>query len=67
MGKILTLVLGLCIVAFLAYKQMYRHTAPGAASAPKERLENVQNAANRIEQDSVKRAQENEKKADIEP
>lgn len=39
------------IVGYIGYRQMYGH-APGAnggVSAPKQRLENVQKAADRIE------------------
>ena len=57
--KFLVLLLGLLIVSFLAYKQMYGHGAdPMQQGTPKQRLQNVQNAANRIEADQQKAADE---------
>ncbi len=50
MGKILSLVLGLAIIGYLGYRTMYGRSTPGAEpEAPKQRLENVQKAADRIE------------------
>lgn len=45
------------ILGYIGYKQMYGR-APGstATSAPKQRLENVQKAANRIEDQQQKSA-----------
>jgi hypothetical protein len=51
MGKILSLVLGLIVISFIAYKVMYGRM-PGATAAgetPPERLQGAKNAAKRIE------------------
>jgi hypothetical protein len=52
MGKLLTVVLGFSLMAFLAYRAMYGRLpgSGGEPESPKQRLENVQKAANRIEQ-----------------
>jgi hypothetical protein len=51
MGKILSLVLGLAVVAFLAYRAMYGRMPGegGDGQAPAQQLEGVKNAAKRIE------------------
>lgn len=51
MGKLLAVVLGLSLMAFLAYRAMYGRlpTSGAEPELPKQRLENVQNAADRIE------------------
>lgn len=52
MGKILSLVLGLSVLGFLAYRTMYGRQPVGgdeAQGTPKERLENVREAARNIE------------------
>ncbi|MCC6337064.1 MAG: hypothetical protein IT380_24110 [Myxococcales bacterium] len=51
MGKILSIVLGLIVVSFIAYKVMYGRM-PGAGEpgqAPPEQLKNAKDAAKRIE------------------
>lgn len=51
MGRILSLVLGLAVTAFLAYRVVYGRQGAGGdgASAPKQQLENVRNATKEIE------------------
>lgn len=49
MGKILSLVLGLSVLGYIGYRTMYGRSGPGTEETPKKRLENVQGAANRIE------------------
>lgn len=61
MGKLLAVVLGFSLMAFLAYRAMYGRLPSSGAEPepPKQRLENVQNAAKRIEaqqEDAVNRA-----------
>jgi hypothetical protein len=64
MGKILSTVLALAVLGYLGYRTMYGQTrANPDAATPKERLENVQNAANRIEQEQQQRAQQDLEKA----
>jgi hypothetical protein len=63
MGKLLTVVLGFSLLAFLAYRAMYVHLpgSGGESESPKQRLENVQRAAKRVE----KQQEDSLKKADI--
>lgn len=61
MGKLLSIVLGITVLAFIAYKVMYGHmpTKTDEDAAPAQRLEGAQNAAKRIEgqqQDQVNKA-----------
>lgn len=64
MGKILSLVLGLGIIGYLGYRTMYgRGGADGSQGTPKQRLDNVQKAANRIETNDQQRADEALKKS----
>lgn len=57
MGKLLVAVITLGALGFLAYKTMYG-SLPGSApvDAPKERLDNVREAAKRIETNDQQRA-----------
>jgi hypothetical protein len=72
MGKILTTVLGIGIVVGAAYYAL-NHLGTAAnssregASAPKRQLENVHQAADRIESDAEKRAQDLDEKMQIAP
>jgi hypothetical protein len=67
MGRILSLVLGLAVIAGAVYWSLTRTSAPRATddgpSAPKQTLDNVRGAANRIEDDAQRRADETEQKA----
>lgn len=54
--RFIVLALGLGLVGYLGYRAMYGGRAPSAESTPKQRLENVQNAANRIEQEQEEAA-----------
>lgn len=67
MGRILTLVLGLGVIAGAVYWSLTRTSAPRATddgpSAPKQTLDNVRGAAKRIEADSQQRVDETEQKA----
>lgn len=59
--RFLVVVLGLAVVAYLGYRSMYGHSGANSDGTPRQRLENVQNAANRIEQqqeEAAKRALE---------
>lgn len=49
--RFVTLAIGLAIVGYLGYRSMYGGRAPTEENTPKKRLENVQNAADRIERD----------------
>ena len=53
------------IVGYLGYRSMYGRAAVPSqgVSAPKQRLENVQNAANRIEAQQQQAAEETLKKS----
>ncbi len=70
MGKVLTTVLGIGIVLGAAYYAL-NHMGSSAnssregTSAPKRQLENVHQAADRIESDAEKRAQELDEKMQI--
>jgi hypothetical protein len=68
MGRILALVLGLGVLGAIAYKVMYRQSAVTATegqepSAPKQQLENVRGAADRIQANDQKNVDDIEKKA----
>lgn len=59
MGRILSLVLGLGVVAFIAYKVMYGSVAGaggGAGATPPQRLKEANEAAKRIEVQQQERA-----------
>jgi hypothetical protein len=67
MGKILSTVLALAILGYLGYRTMYGRTAMNPeGEAPKQRLENAQNAANRIEQQQQQRAEQDLEKSKAE-
>lgn len=63
--RFLVVVLGLAVVGYLGYRSMYGgYSDRNSNGTPKQRLENVQNAANRIEQqqeDAAKQALERAK------
>lgn len=58
-------VIAIAIVGYLGYRAMHGSMPPSAQgiSAPKQRLNNVQGAADRIEAQQVKANEEAEKKA----
>jgi hypothetical protein len=66
MGKILSLVLGLAVISFVAYKAVSGRSLSGdngGAAAPTENLQGAKNAAKRIEDQSAKHANETLDKA----
>ncbi|MBM4781690.1 MAG: hypothetical protein GQE15_28770 [Archangiaceae bacterium] len=68
MGRILALVLGLAVLGAIAWKVMYggsmrQAVEADAPSAPKQQLDNVRGAANRIETNDQQHVDEVEKKA----
>lgn len=68
MGRILAMVLGLAVLGGIAWKVMYGGTVKQAVeadgpSAPKQQLDNVRNAARRIETNDQQHVDELEKKA----
>jgi hypothetical protein len=62
MGKILSLVLGLAVISFVAYKAISGRSLSGdnggSTVAPTQNLQNVRGAAKRIEEQSTKNANE---------
>lgn len=57
-------IIAIGIVGYLGYRSMYGRAVPSqGVSAPKQRLENVQNAANRIEAQQEQAAEEALKKS----
>jgi hypothetical protein len=57
MGRIVMAVITVGIIGYIGYKQMYGRSVGSIDSgAPKQRLENVQKAANRIEDQQQKSA-----------
>jgi hypothetical protein len=59
MGRMVTLVLGLVVVAFIAYKVVYsRGMVAGAEAGPKPALDQVRKTATRIEDEQAKRLDE---------
>ena len=69
MGRLLSLVLGLAVVAYIAYWTL-THVAgaeradPEGRSQPKAMLDHTREATRRIEQDAEKRIHETERKLD---
>jgi hypothetical protein len=65
MGKLLSTVMAIAIIGYLGYRTMYGRTSMGSATegTPRQRLDNVQNAANRIEKQQNDRAQQDLQKA----
>ncbi len=66
MTKLLIAALSLSAMGYLAYRTMYGQAAvvdESGVSAPKQRLENVQNAARRIEGQQDQRAADADKAA----
>ena len=64
MTRMLIAVLALSAMGYLAYRAMYASSSPGSleGEAPKQRLENVQKAANSAEQKDQQRADDVEQK-----
>ena len=60
MGRILSLVLGLAVISFLAYKVVYgrSYTGQSGTETPKQALDNVHQTAKRLEDQAAKKAQE---------
>lgn len=63
MGKIIGLILGLAVLAFVAFKSMYGHTSTEKAT-PKQQLDNVKSAAKDIEAKQDQAVEEALKKSD---
>ena len=69
LGRLLSLVLGLAVVAFVAYWAL-THLAgaerpdPEGRSQPKAMLDHTRDTARRIEQDAEKRMRDTERKMD---
>ena len=65
MGRIIMGVITIAIVGYLGYRSMYGGVMPNAAGVgtPKQRLDNVRKAADRIEKNDQKAADEALKKA----
>lgn len=69
LGRLLSLVLGLAVVAFIAYWAL-NHVAgmdrpdPSGRSPPKAVLDHTREATKRIEQDAERRMHETERKMD---
>jgi hypothetical protein len=62
--RFLVVFLGLAIVAYLGYKSIHGgYSDKNSNGTPKQRLENVQNAANRIEQQQIDAANKNLEKS----
>lgn len=64
MGKLLTVVLALAAIGFLAYFTLYGRVRGAEPATPKERLDNVNKAADRIEAEQEQRLKDVEKKMD---
>jgi hypothetical protein len=66
MGRLLTLLLGLLVVAGLTYYVLERSAASQSAaeSAPKRQLDNVRERSKEIERDAQKRADDVFKKSE---
>jgi hypothetical protein len=68
MGKVVTAVLGICVILAGAWYALHHtggDTSAGGASAPKRQLENVHQSAERIEADADKRVEDLEEKMKI--
>lgn len=68
MGRLLAVVLGLSVLAFIGYRVLYGAAAnananAGEPSRPKQQLENVRGAANRVEAAEQQAADDIAKKA----
>lgn len=64
MGKLISLVLGLAVVGFVAYRSMMaRSTVDPNSGTPPQQLQNVREASKRIENDQAKAAEEALQKA----
>jgi hypothetical protein len=62
MGRIIMGVIAIGIVGYLGYRTMYGRM-PNPDGTPKQKLENVQGAADRIEKDGQKAMEETLKKS----
>jgi len=67
MGKFITFILALAVIAGAAWYSLHHHAAEqtaasGEASAPKQQLDNVRQSAHSIESDADKRAQDLQEK-----
>ena len=63
MGKLITFILALAVIAGAAWYSLHHHAAEqtaasGEASAPKQQLDHVHQAASRFESDADKRAED---------
>jgi hypothetical protein len=70
MGKVITAVLGLALLAGGAWYALNHAAAgstPSGSSAPKRQLDNVRGAASRIESDADARAKDLEEKMRADP
>lgn len=65
MGKIIGMILGLAVLAFVGFKAMYGHTSVERGT-PKQQLDNVKSAAKDIELKQEQAAEEALKKATAE-
>ncbi|HEX8821330.1 MAG TPA: hypothetical protein VF794_15485 [Archangium sp.] len=68
MGKIVTVVLGIAVVvggAYYVLNHLGDASTPRESSAAKRQLDNVHQAADRIESDADKRAQELDEKMNL--
>lgn len=65
MGRLVMAVITIGILGYIGYRTMYGRSpaTPEGTSAPKERLQNVQRAADRIEAEQQKAAEEALKKS----
>ncbi|HEY1417078.1 MAG TPA: hypothetical protein VGF41_04210 [Myxococcaceae bacterium] len=69
LGRLLSLVLGLAVVAFIAYWTLNNvagmgHVNPEGKSQPKAVLDRTREATKRMEQDTERRIRETERKMD---
>jgi hypothetical protein len=69
LGRLLSLVLGLAVLAFVAYWALnhvagMEHPDPSGRSQPKAVLDRTREATKRIEQDAERRMHETERKMD---
>jgi hypothetical protein len=66
LGKLLALLLGLAIVAWVAKTQLEGAASSSGAqhTRPRQQLDNVRDSARRIEEDAQRRADETVKKAE---
>ena len=58
MGKLLSLIIGLAVLSFVAYRSLYGRGRASAGGSPQQQLQNVKEASKRIENDQAKAAEE---------